>query len=98
MPGQQVLVAGGKDGQRQPGHCAIDHFGHGAVATHGDQGPQMALGEEPIGLARDFIQIPKNYGLKTLVAEKFDQVRDAILGRPRPCLGVNRHDDVSEFR
>ena len=58
MPGQQVFVAGGKDGQRQPGHRAIDQFGHRAVATHGDQGPQPALGEQSIRLAGNFIEIP----------------------------------------
>ena len=70
VPGQQVFVAGGKNGQRQPGHGAIDQFGRRAVATHGDQGPQTALGEQPIRLAGDFIEIREDHDLKILLAEE----------------------------
>ena len=88
----------GKTVSGSPGTRAIDQFGRRAVATHGDQGPQTALGEQSIGLAGNFIEIREDRDFKSLLAEKFDQARNAILGRPCPCLRVNRHDDVSEFR
>ena len=67
VPGQQIFVAGGKDGQRQPGHRAIDQFGHSAVAAHGDQGPQTALGEQSIGFGRNFIEIGEDRDFETLL-------------------------------
>lgn len=97
VPGQQVLVPGGKHGQRQPRNGAIDQFGGRAVAAHGDQGPQAALGEPSIGLAGDFVQIRENCDIETLLAKELDQVRNPILGGPCPRLRVDRHDDVSEF-
>ena len=45
VPGQQVLVAGGKTVSGNPGTRAIDQFGRSAIATHGDQGPQAPCRE-----------------------------------------------------
>jgi len=95
VPGQKVFVAGGKTVSGSPGTVRFTSFGRSAIAPHGDQGSQTALGEEPVRLAGNFLKIRENRDLKTLLPEKFSEVRDATLGRPCPCLWVNRHDNAS---
>jgi hypothetical protein len=96
VSGQEALIAGGKNGQRQTGHGAINQFGRRAVATNGDHGSQASLIEQPIGLVGDFIEIREDRDVEPILAQELHQASNPRISGSCPGLRVDRHNDMSK--
>ena len=57
MPREEVLVARGKNGQRNARHRPIDELSRGAVASNTNQGPERALFVPAVAPGRHFIKV-----------------------------------------
>jgi hypothetical protein len=70
MPCEQVLVSGGKDGQRNAWSGPIDEFGGSAISADPDKSPKLALLMQSVALCCHFVEVRQDVRFQPAFLEK----------------------------
>ena len=89
--GQQIRGAQRIHRQRDVGRGAIDDFGHGAIATGGNDGPQLTGRAITLDQLFEHLQIADQFGGHSSIGQRGDELTDEFPALPGTGRGID-HD------